>query len=715
MKTEGSLQQLRFKLGKKPFWMTFEQLDSGQPSVWQLGIRHQPPRSRTKDAGAQLVEITARRPLLTVQVAGESFPLFINAWERKRPGKFVISGARDLGCPDRKVSWRAEISVANFTDRIQIGLSVKIKIEPRMRQPVRVRLSIPVLIPDPLLATSEVAAIRDERAAIAWDMDTRNAVSYVAPVQALVGPFWDDSGEFYSVLTESSIGSRRTIEASLSFANVETGPEVKNVLLSHYARVQQPLLPLRQPWRITLLQTASQAVTCQTDKGSYEVQGMERAYFVPPGATEDGRRRSEFYAGYPYFSADASLALLNWYRVAGDETVARVAKLAARGVAADFPSSMSDPQSETNKGAVWDKLALAGAVRPGRFSGFDDEAAFSILTNGRVAHALFKIWRLTGEDIFQSMALNACRWLLLRQNASGYFGGERYRTNGEWLGVRTLAGVEAIPAFVEAFRATRYEVYIRAAWRIANHVMDEILPHHPAPSIIPMERGAPIDSSLALAAVIRAFYMLDAEAANKNLRRAIHLAGNRLLCFPFDRMRDPEFNYDGQWGGLTECAAAFLLLHSLERKPEQLHLALALVRAVPAEARTGWRSISAFLYGMLGLCNLIKDAHVDFASCSIKIGWRLFEPDTAARQYVTARSAGEQACVDHLSLVCRGDDTTLALVLTDKRIPAIVIEKNKRRPVVRDLITGQLVTGDIPVHKLPFAGQEMYGIYTISR
>ncbi len=715
MTTANPAQETQFKLGKSPYWLTFSQEEFGLTSGWRVGIVHVPPRARKKRNGLPLLEVTPRKPILLIMLDDESYPLFVSEWEKKR-GAFVLRGQRRMGSEGRVCTWSAEITPRNFYGSIQLNMDITIRVEPRPTTPVRIKFCLPLNMTEPIVATSEVATIREDRALVVWDAPTQNAVAFVPPCEALLTDMWTEKNEFVAFFTESVIAPKKTLKISLSIGQAKTGRQVKEILLEHYATTRPMLLPPEQVWGLTLCQTAAQAVISHTDKGAFEVRGAERAYFHAPGAFESGPPHvAEFFSGYPHFPVDASDALLDWHKFASSETVARIAKLTARGVASDFPNSLATGYGETNKGAFWDKQSLSGGPRAGTFTGFDDQLAFSILSNARIARALFDIYVASGEDLFATMALNACRWMLLRQNVGGYFGGDRYTLDGKWDGGNKLAGVEVIPAFCGAFRATKNEVFIRAAWRTANYVIDEMLAHHPAVPILPMERGASIDSAVGLASVIKSLLYLDAEAPNKRLREAIHSVGNRFVSFPFNRTRDPEFNYDEQWGGLYECAEAAFWLYNLERQPRQLQLAMSLMRSVPPCARRGWRAIPAYTTTMMTLAAQLKDAKVDLINSTIKVGWRLFEADSATRQYMQVESADEPALVDHLALVCKGDDTVLLMVLSDRPIHAVDIVKNGRRPVLRDLVTKELVSGPARLHTMAHHGQARCGLFTISK
>jgi hypothetical protein len=390
--------------------------------------------------------------------------------------------------------------------------------------------------------------------------------------------------------------------------------------------------------------------------------------------------------------------------------------MTARGIATDFPTNIVTNPDEKNKGAFWDRLVVENSGKAKTLSGYDGENAFSIVSNARAAVALFRIFSQCREEIFITMALGISRWLLLRQNPAGYFGGDRYWGDGKWSGGASLAGVEVIPAFVEAYRITKNEVYMRAARRVANYVTNEILPHHPAPSVIPIKQdGVNTDSPLGLSAIIRAFRYLDSEGPNKELRDAIHKTGLRLKCFPFDRRMDAELNYDGQWGGVYECAMGAFWIYALERNPAQLKLGLSLLKSIPPDDRKAWRAIPAYTASMLATACQIEQLEADLIDSNLKNGWRKFEPDPATCQYIHVESTRTQTPIDHLSLVCKKDDATLLIVSSDKPVSGIKIIKNNRIPTVRDLSTNELLAGEIQLHNFDFDWSGQFGAFIIPR
>ena len=165
------------------------------------------------------------------------------------------------------------------------------------------------------------------------------------------------------------------------------------------------------------------------------------------------------------------------------------------------------------------------------------------------------------EPLLRQSALNVCHWLMLKQNERGYFDGDRVHAtrgladDGKFLPQPcSLDGAEAIRPLVMAFRATGNEVFVKAAWKIANFLMEERLPEFDA--VAPPT----------VASVILSLIALDAEAPNARLRGALQDWGAWLRALPLSAQAR-GLNADGLHGGLYECARAGFLLHALFSDP----------------------------------------------------------------------------------------------------------------------------------------------------
>lgn len=708
-------ESVSHRLGRTNFWMNFDAEDHGLSHSWRMSVYRKYGRVKKGRVDTPLLDVSPRKPLLTLNLGGETFPLFIANWEKRRGG-FHLSGSRPLRSGGAaSINWEAVVNATATGKRAQLDFDFAIRITPRSRSNGEIRIHLPLQLRDPFVAESEVAEIRGHRAMVAWEHSEKLAVSYCRPPSCTRDGIFEPDG-FHATIPLSEIGARKKLTVSLGFSEAGRGHDAKALLLLHYASVCPPSAAVPSPPAPDLRQDASLAVSRLVDKGSYDVVGMDRAYPCPPCPPEDEQSFARTYiAGYPYFPVEAMRSLLDWTRFVNDEPVLRVAKLCARGIAMDFPHIIQEDDIAKNKGAFWDRRKVVSGKLKSENSGFDDEPKFSLLSNARTARAMLDMYERAKEHVFQHTGLNATRWLMLRQNHTGYYAGDRYDLEGVPTGgPRGMAGVEAIPAYVGAFRLTDNEVYIKAAWRIARYVIEEILPHHPAPSTLPGSMRTHMDSPVGLAALVRAFISLDSEAPNRRLREALSLVASRLRVYPFDRLDDPEFNFDCQWGGLYECAFAAFGMFNLTREAHWLQLGLSLVSAVPADGRGSWRSIPAYIQSMCAVASLARDLSVSQTEIAISRAWRKYEPDTAAHDYVRVEAADSDAIVDLLCLVSKADNQTLVLVLADSSVKDIYIKKNRRRPVLYDVRQRCLISGKAPLHKMPFDGPWRYGIFTIN-
>ena len=323
-------------------------------------------------------------------------------------------------------------------------------------------------------------------------------------------------------------------------------------------------------------------------------------------------------------------------------------------------------------------------------------------SNARLARAFFLLQETLDEPLLRQSALNVCQWLILKQNGSGYYDGARVHAtrgladDGRFLPQPcSLDGAEAIRPFVLAFRATGNEVFVKAAWKIANFLLEERL--HEFDAACPAT----------VASVILSLIALDAEAPNARLRATLQEWGAWLRALPLPA--DPA-NPDAD--GLSECARAGFRLHALFLDPAYLRYAFHALAAVPEAARAqGWQTVAAHTTALLSVACLLPDVRPDFDAVRVGLGWRVFAPDPATEQFlrVTAADGGP---VDHLPLVCRLNDQLLLLALAPPSTPALTVLKNGRRPLVRDLLTDTLDT-DAPLHPLAGEPWARVGLFTI--
>ena len=201
----------------------------------------------------------------------------------------------------------------------------------------------------------------------------------------------------------------------------------------------------------------------------------------------------------------------------------------------------------------------------------------------------------------------------------------------------------AIRPLVQAFRATRNEVFITTARKVADMFLARRAGDHASTS-------AP-----AVAEVLLGLLALDAEAPNPRLHAVIRAWASWLRALPLDTA-DPNVNADGRHSELYDCAQAGFALHAFLRDPAFLQYAWAAINRIPPESRAcAWRELALFPPALLSIAALLPDAHVDFSALSVTLGWRTFAPDPATSTFLQARSASGEP-LHCLPLVSPHDD-----------------------------------------------------------
>ncbi len=412
-----------------------------------------------------------------------------------------------------------------------------------------------------------------------------------------------------------------------------------------------------------------------------------------------------YFAGFPHEPAAALKALWDRNRFHAADGIPRLVRFGARGLCADFQVMGRAGEPEPNKGAFWEKLAGgAGADCAGG-------QTHSLLSNARLARSLFLLHEETREALLRQSALNICHWLLLKQNERGFYDGARVHAtcglenDGRFLPQPcSLDGAEAIRAFVLAYRASQNDVWIKAAWKIANFLLESRL------------REFDALSPATVAGVVLSLLALDGEAPNPRLRAALHEWGAWLRVLPLCP-DSPALNPDGLHGGLFDCAQAGFACFGLTRDLAYLRYAVSALSLVPSASRAAsWRSIAAHQTMLLSLAGLLPDSKLDFDAPSATLDWRVFAPDPAAAPFLRLQPAGgpsEGVWVDWLPLVCRATDQLLLLVLAPPSVEAVTLWKNNKHPLVRDLRTGTL---DTDTRLAPLAKDQPWariGLFTI--
>jgi len=668
-----------YRLGRKGgLWAAFTPGGHGLRRTWQLSVA---ARSRGGvKVVAPLLETSVLRPLATVTVKGEAYPLTIDHHEAGRGGAVLLGGERKLGAGAGTLAWEMRWT-PQAGDEGAFRVEMRLRATPRRVGALRIELAAPLYRP-------ELWAMPAARGQSAWSAYSAHAVGLVADEGEAA---WAEPGGWTLDFPSFPFGGGKLVSLGLRFGPAKTAGEARAALVTQFAGWAGPgLHPLDCVPRLD----PADAVARLAAPDAHDMQGMERLYLKPPVAGEEGSH----FAGFPHEPAGALKALWDWNRLRETGGIPRLVRFGARGLCADFQVMGRGDEPEPNKGAFWDKMTANVGTD------YADGPTHGLLSNARLARSLFLLHGETREPLLRQSALNICQWLLLKQEESGFYGGARFHaTRGVAGDGRVLPqpcaldGAEAIRAFVLAYRATRVDVWIKAAWKAAEFLLAGRL------------REFDAQSPAAVAGVVLSLLALDAEAPNPRLRAALSEWGAWLRALPLTPGL-PSLSPDGLHAGLYDCASAAFGCYGLTRDLSYLRYAFAALALVPETSRAAnWRSIAAHQSALLSLAGLAPDSKIDFDASSVSLGWRVFAPDPAAAPFLRVLPAGgeapEERWADWLPLVCRATDQLLLLVLAPPAVEAVSVWKNNKRPLLRDLRTG-LLDYDAP---LGLVGKENWG------
>lgn len=684
--TEPNTYKLTRKSG---LWAEFLPAAGGLRPTWQLSITAR-NRGGTKVL-APLLETSVLRPLATVRVKGEAYPLTIDWHELGRGGRLSLGGARKLGAGGAELTWEMRWLPVPGQDGA-FTVEMRLRTTPRCAGSLKIDLASALHQPEGWRLGA--ASASGHQALCMVSAYHKFALGLVALSGDADG---SEAGGWTLEMPSFSLGGGKLISFGLRFCAAKTSGEARAALVTQYTLFAESVLhPLET---LSLLDPAA-VVANLSDPAAYQTVGMERLYLKTP--TDGSFCETSFCGAEPYQPAGALAALWDWNRVHAAPGIPRLVRFGAHGLCADFQVMGRAGEPEPNKGVFWD--SLTGGVG----TDFAGGQTFGLAGNARLARSLFRLFEVSGEPLLRQSALNIGHWLLLKQNERGFYDGARVQatcglpTDGRLLPAPcALDGAEAIGAFTAAYGATGNEVWIKAAWRIAQFLMEHRL------------REFDAQPTPAIAGVLNSLLALDAEAPNARLRASLEEWGAWLLAQPltFDL---PSMNADGLHAGLFDCAQVGFRLYDALRQPAYLRYAFAALAAVPDTSRAAsWRTVAAQQSSLLALAGLVPGSQISFDAPSVTLDWRVFTPDPAAAPFLRLQAAGgADAHVDYLPLVCRATDQLLLLLLAPPAVEAVSVWKNGKRPLLRDLRTGTVDT-DAP---LSFPGKERWarvGLFTV--
>ena len=675
---------IHYKLGRKSsLWAAFTPVQDGLRPTWQMAVTAR-SRGGVKIV-APLLETSVLRPLATVRVKNEAYPLTIDWHDAGRGGQICLGGARKLGAGGAELEWEMRwLPVPKLDGAFQVEM--RLRTTPRCTGALKIELAS--ALHQPQLWRLPTAAGHQALSAMS------GYHKFALGLTALAGEAeWADAGGFTLDIPPFSLGGGKLISLCLRLTEAKSGGDARAALVTQYAAFADSAL---HPLESVGVLDPAETVAKLTAPEAYQLKGMERLYLKTP--TENGFHTDDYCGAGPHEPAGALAALWDWSSVHATPGIPRLVRFGGHGLCADFQIMGRAGEPEPNKGAFWDTLS------GGDFTDDAGGATFGLRANARTARSLFRLFAVTGEPLFKQSAINIGHWLLLKQNEKGFYDGARVKASrglegdGRCLPLPcALDGAEAMRAFASAYGATGNEVWIKAAWRIAEYLLEHRL------------REFDTQPPARIAGVILSLLALDAESPNPRLRAALTEWGAWLLAQPLPTCPD------GLHAGLYDCAQAGFHLFHLWRNPAYLRYAFAALAAVPPESRAfSWRSVASQQSALLALAGLLPDAQIGFDAPSVTLGTRVFTPDPAAAPFLRLTAAGgADARVDWLPLVCRATDQLLLLMLAPPSVEAVSVWKNGKRPLLRNLRTG-VVDTDAPLS--PVSSKERWaniGLFTV--
>lgn len=663
---------------------------------------------RRGKAFVPLLETTPLRPAGTVRVADQTFALTLAGHKRERRsggGRVHLSGERRIGraktgrlCCDLWVGGRGDRLDWEWRVRARGALGSAGGPD----APADIELCLP-LAPGRI----EVVTLGSGSSNAACGIALWRGGLVLSAVLANQSP--DPFAAVPTLLADAEHGLRLRLPAarpgSLNgararletwFAPAATRHDAEHALARHVAdaadRAQNSQMANESAPRLEML--ADRSARALLSDAVVDKRGLDRLLLrIGDGPGRHG-------CGGQTNAAGVAHALLQRYRLTGDDAQKRRAFLLARGVC-EFQVVAEDAP---HRGAFWDVLR---AKKQGE--GTDGSRTLSIATTAHAVRGLHPLHAAFEQDVLARAALAGAQWLLLRQDRDGHFAGERYHENepspagqgSPWV----LA--EALVPLVETFRRTGSEVFLQAALRGARALEDGLSHGGLRPGDASSEH---------LVAAIEGVLAVSRESENPAL---IALAGRLGLWLRARRAPDGALLAAGENGScgipstLAACRAA-LALARVDPDPAWPLFVLRGLRAVCA--RAGGENASALspadhaalvtlpTHLLLSLAARAPGgSQADLHALTLtRAGWQLFAPDPAARDFVQVRaaaqtSAGEaaenaDAPLDHLALVCPFNLQVLVVTLAPPNVSHAHIVKNGRAPYVKNLLTGDYGT-----------------------
>jgi hypothetical protein len=721
------------RLGRSPFWMYVEPEEFGalRTQAYKLQITHRPPRKRNVGNGTSLLEISPRHSVFTLKINGETFPLIASECKFATRGNDIeLSGVRKVYLDDiHTLNFSIKLKPVASKTGTQISVHFKCDASPCFPKKTKTDLQVELFSPThhPEIWNFPYSPESHDGSFLLMDDESSVSISCVlpdvAPVrghsQANCADIKRESGLIISRTVQNTFrGKSSSYHFSMRFDSARIKSHAKFMHLRHTQQQLEPAVPqITAPVVANLRKRAELAMSRITDKNGYHSAGIERVYFQ---TTETDHGFAEFCSGFPHFPLDAARSMLDWDRLMGDESAARLAILIARGIGTDFSVIAADSYGKcANKGAIWDRRLPGQTAHEASFSDFLGDDFHSIASTARTASGLFRVYQLTADPISLNAGVCAAQWLLLKQNDNGYYDGDRVdsSTGAVVHEANNMVGIEVIHALVNAYFATSNEVYIKAAHRIERYLITEMMPQFSAVPIFKNGRDQTDDTPATVAALARSVAVTHSLLHTRRSAEELEQVGIWLRSWDLSNLSSiPNIDQDGRFNGLYEIARAALALSTTVKDSAWLRIALSIGASIPEKGWDSWQSVPLFYETMLAVIGLLKNSAVNMEMITARAGWSDYAPDSSTYSYINVISSsddGQQAPIDFLPLVSRSDGKALVPILAHGAAKTVQIFQNGRLPNLRDLQTNEIVCQPAPLHKMPFSGPWRWGVFAV--
>jgi hypothetical protein len=635
-----------------------------------------------------IFQTTPLRSIAEIRCRGQHFPVFLRQHARKKRDK-VLLGAKRRTSSSWRAAVRCGVMITGREDRFTWfwrvtatapALAMTVPTEAKDRAPEAIRLQLPLAPGRTKLLTLPGA----EGSGIVL-LCNNVAVSVIAQKQNGVLPLVtaDESGVYLSLENADLAGNGSAMSWETWFSPAKSEVEAISALARHLANA------------------ADRAQTPPTDTSPFlrrvteigERELLRQDIIEKRGADKNafriGPHRSDVLIVGP--GADAALttqAILNRFLSCGDEMLKRRARLLANGIC-EFQNNVEE---SPHWGAIFDAL-----VRKTEWGDLNGKRTVSFTTTARVAKGLQVLQSHFDVEMYERTALAAAQWLLLRLDRDGLPQAERFSWDGKPLVEASpwLAG-EALLPLVETFRTTKNEVYFKTSLRIVTTLSERVAKFSLTFETASTENLAALAEGVLL--VSQEYERPDLIAFAREIGQAIRARRlpNGTVTNP-PGLATPVQEDMPLLASTLAGARAALALSRVDDPVLWIVFALRAVRAADAMLK-GYRdylniadrgALMTLSMNMLLAVATRAGGVADWDKMTLKRDWQTFAPDPATAEYIkVSLPSGDSP--DYLALVCQVSKQVLIAVYAPVGTETVTIVKNNKRPIVKNLLSGEL-------------------------